>query len=240
VPIDPLHIFCDFDGTISTVDIGSNLFDRFGDRNEQDEARLLAGELTIRDYWCKLAGGIRTPMSHEALDDYLRSIPIDPGFHELLAFARDENIPFTVASDGLDLYIDRYLALHGSDGLDLWCNHAELGADGTMTVSFPNAAEGCECFCAACKRNVVLLRAHPDERIVYIGDGISDFCPAEHADIIFAKEQLAAYCNEHRLPHYPFKTLSDVARQLRLLIAKRRIRPRHQAVLKRKKAWEGE
>ena len=109
-----------------------------------------------------------------------------------------------------------------------------------MTIAFPHAAEGCDCFCAACKRNVVLLRAAPDARIVYIGDGISDYCPAEHADIIFAKEQLAAYCNAHRLPHYPYTTLSDVATQLRKLIAKRRIRARHQAALKRKRAWEME
>jgi 2-hydroxy-3-keto-5-methylthiopentenyl-1-phosphate phosphatase len=240
VSSDRLHIFCDFDGTISTTDIGSNLFDRFGDRNEEDERRLMAGELTIRDYWHKLAAGLRAPMTLEQLDDYLRSIPIDEGFTELVAFAREEEIPFTVASDGLDLYIERYLALHGASGVDLWCNHAELDEAGWMTISFPHAAEGCDCFCAACKRNVVLVGAHPEERIVYIGDGISDFCPAEHADIIFAKEQLAAYCNAHRLPHYPFKTLSDVARQLRLLLSRRRIRARHQAALKRKKAWEGE
>lgn len=238
--LDRLHIFCDFDGTISTIDIGSNLFDRFGSRRAEHERRLMAGELPIRDYWRALAEGLRTPMTVEILDEYLRAIPIDEGFAELLAFARAEAIPFTVASDGFDLYIDRYLRLHGAGDVDIWCNHAELDADGRMAMSFPHATEGCACFSAACKRNVVLLRAHPEERIVYIGDGISDYCPAEHADIIFAKGQLAAYCNAHRLPHYPFTTLADVARQLRLLLSKRRIRVRHQAALKRKKAWEGE
>lgn len=239
-PIDRLHIFCDFDGTISTVDIGSNLFDRFGDRSAEDDRRLMSGELPIRDYWRKLAAGLRAPLTLEAIDEYLRGIPIDPGFEELLALARAESIAFTVASDGFDLYIERYLAIHDAGDFDVWCNHAELDAAGMMTMSFPHAAEGCTCFSAACKRNVVLLRAHPDERIVYIGDGISDYCPAEHADIIFAKGQLAAYCNAHRLPHYPFKTLADVARQLRMLLSKRRIRSRHQAALKRKKAWESE
>lgn len=238
--LDRIHIFCDFDGTISTVDIGSALFDRFGRRSREDEDRLMSRELGIRDYWRKLATGLREPLTVERLDEYLGGIPIDPGFHELLALARDRGIPFTVASDGFDLYIERYLAINGATGVDVWCNHAELDDSGRMTMSFPHAAEGCDCFCAACKRNVVLVRADPEERIVYIGDGISDWCPAEHADIIFAKEQLAAYCNAHRLPHYPFKTLSDVARQLEKLLAKRRIRPRHQAALKRKKAWEGE
>jgi 2-hydroxy-3-keto-5-methylthiopentenyl-1-phosphate phosphatase len=240
MPLDRLHIFCDFDGTISTVDIGSNLFDRFGTRSEEDEARLMSGELTIREYWTKLASGLRAPFTHAMLDEYLREIPIDPGFGELVELCREEEIPLTIASDGMDLYIRRYLALHGAPQVDLWCNSAELDDEGRMTIGFPHASEGCTCFTAACKRNVVLLRADPEERIVYIGDGISDYCPAEHADIIFAKEQLAAYCNAHRLPHYPFKTLSDVARQLRTLIAKRRIRPRHQAALKRRKAFEAE
>jgi 2,3-diketo-5-methylthio-1-phosphopentane phosphatase len=240
VVLDALHIFCDFDGTISTIDIGSDLFERFGSRSADDERRLMSGELKIRDYWLELAGGLREPLSAAKLDEYLRGIPIDRGFAELVDFAREHGIAFTIVSDGLDLYIERYLALNGVTGVDVWSNHAELDADGRMAISFPHAAEGCDCFCAACKRNVVLVRAHPDERIIYIGDGISDWCPAEHADVIFAKEQLAAYCNAHRLPHYPFKTLDDVVRQLERLLSKRRIRVRHQAALKRKKAWESE
>ena len=234
-----LHIFCDFDGTISGRDIGFDLFDRFGVQ-EPWHTQLMSGTLGIRDYWRAMAGHLCEPLSHDILDVYLREIPIDPGFGDLLDLVREEEIPFTIVSDGLDLYIRRYLELNGVTGLDIYCNHAELDEGGAMMMSFPNAAEGCECICATCKRNVVLRLAHPESRIIYIGDGVSDHCPAEHADIIFAKKNLAAYCNANRLPHYPFKTLGDVARQLRLLLSRRRIKPRHQAGLKRKGVWEGE
>jgi 2,3-diketo-5-methylthio-1-phosphopentane phosphatase len=234
-----LHIFCDFDGTISGRDIGYDLFATFG-QQEPWHSQLMAGELHIRDYWRQMARGLHTPLTPELLDDYLRSIPIDPGAAELLALARAEVIPFTIVSDGMDLYIQRFLELHGMADVEFFSNHAELSPSGELTITYPYAYEGCNCHCATCKRNLVLWRARPDVRIVYIGDGVSDYCPAEHADIIFAKKRLAAYCNQQRLPHYPFADLSAVARQLRKLLARRRIPPRHQAHLRRKGVWEWE
>ena len=234
-----IHIFCDFDGTISTVDIGDAMFDRFSNRDPW-HAELLARRLHIREYWKKVAAALREPMTLEALDTFLREVPIDPGFEALLELAGEQRIPITVVSDGLDLYIERYLALNGVAPLPLFCNRATLMEDGSLEICYPFASEGCDCFCATCKRNVVLTESAPDAIIVYIGDGVSDFCPAEHADIVFAKKSLAAYCNEHRIPHHPFQTLADVTRQLRLLLERRRIRPRHQAALRRKQAFEGE
>jgi 2,3-diketo-5-methylthio-1-phosphopentane phosphatase len=233
-----VHIFCDFDGTISGRDIGFDLFHRHGVQ-EPWHSRMLAREISVAEYWRGVFTTLDPALTPEALDEYLAAIPIDPGFADLLALARREGIRFTVVSDGFDLYIERFLRLHGVEGLEVHANHAEL-APGGVRVSFPNAAEGCDCFCAGCKRNLLLGLSDPESRIVYIGDGISDYCPAEHADIIFAKRDLAAYCNAHRLPHYPFKTLGDVARQMALLLERRRIRPRHQAMLKRKGVWEAE
>ena len=235
----PLHIFCDFDGTIASSDIGDALFDRFGER-EPWHGQLMRRELHIRDYWRRVVEQLRDPITSEGLDEFLQSIPVTPGFHELLDLARTRELPFTVVSDGFDIYIRRYLALHGAGDVEVFSNHAELTPAGGLEISYPYAADGCDCMCATCKRNIVLLRAEPEARIVYIGDGVSDFCPAEHADIIFAKSRLAAYCNEHRLPHYPFSTLSDVAYQIRLLLDRKRIRSRHQAAIKRKQAFEQE
>lgn len=234
-----LHIFCDFDGTISGIDIGYDLFSRFGER-EPWNSRLLEGSLDVCSYWRTMAQQLRAPFTEAMLQEYLRTIPVDPGLHELLDLVRDNSIPFTVVSDGFDLYIRRFLEMHGAGDLELFCNHATLDEHGAMHVSFPHAAEGCRCISAVCKRNVVLSSTPPGSRIIYIGDGMSDFCPSEHADIIFAKKTLAAYCNANHLPHYPFKTLSDVADGLRRLLARRRIRERHQAAIKRKGVWEGE
>ena len=232
-----IQIFCDFDGTISTIDIGHDFFHRESMRGGWDE-QFLNGAINGREYWRGIAGDLPEPITHETLHDYLTTIPVDPGFSALLELTRSESLPMSIVSDGFDIYIEPYLAMHGGEGIPLYCNHASLDASGRMQLSFPHAAEGCNCLSVVCKRNVLLSASDPEKRIVYIGDGVSDRCPIEYADIIFAKGSLAAWCNLQRLPHYPYKTLTEVTEQLRRLLARRRLKPRHQALLQRKRAWE--
>ena len=233
----PVRIFCDFDGTISTEDIGYDLFDQYGEQSPWHD-QLVEGSLGIRDYWREVAGTLKEPLTDDLLNAYLRTIPIDPDFVHLLDLVQSENVPFTVLSDGLSIYVNRYLSLHGFDDLDVVCNEAWNDEAGNLTIRFPYSADGCKCPSAVCKRNVVLTRSAPEERIIYIGDGLSDFCPAETADIIFAKGNLAAYCNRNGLPHHSWKHLHEVVRELKKLLARRRIRPRHQAEMVRKRVWE--
>lgn len=239
---NPPCLFLDFDGTISTVDIGYDLFVRYG-QVEPWISDLISGAIGIREYWHGVVASFHPPGETE-LDIYLRSIPIDPGTSELVAFARDNGLPLLVVSDGLDYYVHRYLELNGLADLEVRCNRicwkedGEGGGRQRFGVEFPDAGEGCECLTAACKRNILMSRAPAESRIIYIGDGISDYCPAEHADVIFAKGRLAAWCNARRLPHYPFKTLHQVTLQLGTILSRKRIRERHQAAMKRKRAWE--
>lgn len=232
-----LVIFCDFDGTISTRDIGYDLFARFGSQDPLHD-RLLSGAIGIRDYWRAVVGTLREPPTPEMLDPYLLSIPPDVGLNGLLDLAERRGIPFTILSDGLSFYVERYLHLHGIRPLPLVCNDARLGDDGAVTVSFPHAVDGCGCMSAVCKRAVVLTRSAPEQKIIYIGDGVSDFCPAECADIIFAKGKLAAYCNANGLPHHSWTSLREVSHVIDRLIRDKKIRGRRQAELVRKRGWE--
>lgn len=109
-----------------------------------------------------------------------------------------------------------------------------------ITPIYPGASESCRCFCASCKRNFVLSNTDEDEIIIFIGDGYSDYCAAEHSDIIFAKKHLAAYCNANKIPHYPFSTFFDVKRLLNDAISKGKLKKRNQAEVKRKNAFEAE
>lgn len=235
--LHPIRIFCDFDGTISTTDIGYDFFDTFGCQDPLHDD-LVSGRISIYDYWRGIVRTLREPMTADRLDDYLRSIPIDPATSELLELVRSEEVPFVILSDGLSLYVHRFLELNGITGVPVICNDAVLTQDGSIDVSFPHAADGCECPSAVCKRNVVLTSSTPDERIIYIGDGLSDFCPVACADVIFAKGSLAAHCNANGLPHHSWKGLNEVVPELRKLLSRRRVRVRHQAQLARKRVWE--
>jgi 2-hydroxy-3-keto-5-methylthiopentenyl-1-phosphate phosphatase len=91
--------------------------------------------------------------------------------------------------------------------------------------------------CANCKRNHILNSSGEEDITVYIGDGWSDTCAAEHCDIIFAKRSLLKYCEENGLPYHPFKTFSDVRKIMETIIAKKRVKKRQRATLKRKEAY---
>jgi len=202
---------------------------------------LLNGQLPIRDYWRAVAETVDGERMQRELDRYLREVPIDPGIERLIGLAGTLDAPFTIVSDGFDLYIDPFLRAHEVvvPPSSIISNRAQI-VDGRVEMRFPHGVDGCACLSAVCKRNAVLVRTEPEARIVYIGDGLSDCCPARYADIIFAKKRLAAYCNAERLPHYPFTTLNDVCERIEALASRRRIRARHQAAIQRKGAWEGE
>lgn len=231
-------IFSDFDGTITRRDLGDEVFRQYI-ALEPLHRRLLSRELAIADYWRLLCEALPDTATAEAIRDFALAEPADPYFQPFAAFCREQNIPLYIVSDGFDAYITPILEREGAAGLPRFTNRLVFGG-GTPEPEFPLASESCRCFCASCKRNAVLSVSAHDSLIVFIGDGYSDFCAAEHADIVFAKGALAAHCTRNRIPHHPFHTFFDVLRLLKKLLAEGSLRPRHQARLKRKEAFETE
>lgn len=233
-------IFTDFDGTITTQDLGDRIFQVFG-KFEEFYPRLNSGELTVPEYWRLLCASLLPEARETVLRAWALEQPADPYFREFVEFCREHVLPLTVVSDGFDVYINPILEREGAGDIVRFCNRLDWSTpEEPPRPVFPGADESCTCFCASCKRNALLRTAKPETLIVYIGDGYSDFCASEHADIIFAKKALAAYCNRNRLPHYPFTTFADVLQVLRTLLIKKRLKPRHQAFLRRKEAFEVE
>ncbi|HYF02236.1 MAG TPA: MtnX-like HAD-IB family phosphatase [Patescibacteria group bacterium] len=231
-----ISVFCDFDGTVLKEDLGDEVFKKFG-QFEPLHTQLMAGEMTVAEYWRRIAGTIQSDVLPEEIEEFALGFQLDAYFKSFVEDCREQEIPLTVVSDGFDVYIKPLLKREGLDWLPVRCNRMVL-KNGRYETEYPGASESCSCFCASCKRNSILEKAAPDDIIIYIGDGLSDTCGAEHADIIFAKKSLAAYCNEFRLPHHPFKNFFDVRRILKKITTASSLKPRHQAVLKRKKAFE--
>jgi 2-hydroxy-3-keto-5-methylthiopentenyl-1-phosphate phosphatase len=49
---------------------------------------------------------------------------------------------------------------------------------------------------------------------VYVGNGYSDRCPAEHADVVLAKGELLDHCRSQGIEHIAFDNFRDVEREL--------------------------
>lgn len=234
-----LAVFTDFDGTITRRDYGDEIFIGFGEF-EPHNSRLKNGEMTIFEYWITLCNSLRPGVGKHTIQEFALTAETDPYFPKFAEFCRRKSIPLTVVSDGFDTYVRPIMDKLGLSDLPVKCNSLDFSRGDKPVPIFPGADESCKCFCASCKRNAVLSSVAEDAIIVYIGDGYSDFCAAKHSDIVFAKKSLAAYCNENKIPHYPFSSFFDVIRFLESAIEKGKIKKRNSAELLRKKAFETE
>lgn len=233
-----LYIFSDFDGTITYKDIGDELFKVFG-KLEPYISELLSGKINIRQYWHLVCSELRDDVTEETIREFALSFEVDPNFKNFAEFCQLNKLQLSIISDGFDVYINPILTSLELSNLKVFCNKMFFVND-KVTPFFPLSSESCDCLCASCKRNSILSVVPEDAAIVFIGDGFSDYCAAEHSDIIFAKDRLAAYCNEHKIPHYPFSNFFDVNRILSEIIKKKNYKIRNQARLLRKKAFETE
>ncbi len=214
-------VACDFDGTVTREDVGLLMLDVVGDpygweleerwrRGEIDSRQCLAGQWAL---------GRWTP---ERLADFIASVEVDDGFAALWRLVLARRARLIILSDGLDLYLDpilRRLGLPPCDGqaatapdfgscVPRFVNHGEL-RDGRVEVSFPYGSDLCD-LCANCKvEHIFRLRSH-FRRVIYIGDGHSDMCPARYAEVVFAKGHLAEDMAARRIPFVRFETLSEV------------------------------
>ena len=227
-----VHLFIDFDGTISVNDVGDELISTFGDFATLMR-QLLDGHLTVAEYYRRAAASFAATATPATVDAFARTQPLDPGLGPLVRWCREVGIPVTVVSDGFDVYIAPMLRRAGmTDLVSVRCNH--LTFDGqAWTPEFPGASEACRCFCASCKRDVILDRTTSDDVVVYVGDGQSDACAVRYADIVFAKDTLAESCTREGIPFHAYETLGEVLGVLQRRVAAGDVSTRRDAALAR-------
>lgn len=234
------HIFSDFDGTITLSDVCIDITEKFG-QLEPFLSKLASGELKLRDFWYKT---LRTFQEGTTIDDLItftkENTNLDPYFYQFVLFCNENSIPFEIISDGFDFYIQAVLEKYDLQNVRYYANSiVKLGNYFYPIFTYANDSCWCENV-GSCKRNIALSNICDDEVLIYIGDGYSDFCIVEYSDIVFAKGILSRYCNKNRIPHYNYKTFYDVQVILKKLLETQNFKPRQQARLKRKKAFEVE
>ena len=199
-------VLVDFDGTVSRVDVGNLLFRRLtGGRamevvDSWKRGGMSSRECLIRE--CALARGTRDEVLRFALDQ-----PVDAAFAPFVRRAIDAGRRVRVVSDGLDVYIRAILEREGLGALPLEANRVRFAGD-RLLPSFPFAGRGCGS-CGNCKGGAVEA-ARGDGPVIFVGNGLSDRCGARAADIVFAKDDLAAFCRDERIPFHPYETFDDV------------------------------
>lgn len=235
-PRQTLRVFCDFDGTISTRDVGDEIFKFFvGEEATRLVNEYRDDEITAREC-LKLECEAVDSCSPDQLEKFISQFTLDPHFKPFVEFCEERQLPIVVLSDGLDFYVSRLLADDGLDRVPWYANHLEFVIEGSKTKllpSFPYTDSECH-LCGNCKRNHLLTLSADEDLIVYIGDGISDRCPVRYADIVFAKHSLIKYCQAQNISYFPYTHFGDVQERLASILRHKRIKKRREAEMARR------
>ena len=211
-PSQPV-VFCDFDGTITQVDVTDQILSQFAHPSWQEiEQEWVRGVIGSRE--CLERQLALVEASPEELNALIDAVPVDPGFLSFYRFLRKRAIPLYVVSDGFDYVIRRVLLRSGVDGDLRNGNHlfsSVLRVEGRhFSLTFPHLPTPCAHGCATCKAEVIRRVVPERDSVIFIGDGLSDRFALEHANVVFAKRQLLAYCREKGISCHPFETFHDV------------------------------
>jgi 2-hydroxy-3-keto-5-methylthiopentenyl-1-phosphate phosphatase len=215
------RVFIDFDNTITVGDVLDGVIEKFSadERWRALEADWAAGRIGARACLDGQLRGLRARWPDFAR--HLDGVPLDPGFAKLLEVVRREHGELTIVSDNFDLFVGHILRRQGLADVAFHANHLELDGD-RATPSFPFANPDCP-DCAHCKKTHFIPPNDDGRRVIYIGDGQSDLCPARHAGLVFAKSGLLAQLRREKVPCLAFGGLADVAEALQDLIYEKSI-----------------
>jgi 2-hydroxy-3-keto-5-methylthiopentenyl-1-phosphate phosphatase len=202
-----IRVFSDFDGTISAKDVGASLFNHFSRKRNWGTVKLWM-EQKISSRECLWRECSYLDASKQELLASSDRIEIRKGFPEFVSFLSVNSIPLHILSDGLDFYIQAFLARHGLDGLDVHANTANF-VNGSLYPSFPYFVKGCG-FCGCCKGERINSLSHSGELTIFIGDGFSDRCALDAADVVFARGDLESLCRDKSVDCLPFADFFDV------------------------------
>lgn len=202
-------ILCDFDGTITTKDGLYSFIEKYAQSGwqkiEQDwvEGKIDSKECLTKEF--KLIPNL----SEELIAQFIETVTIDETFVNFYKNITQNGINFYIVSDGIDYFIERILKKYGLSGIKTITNHGEFRGE-FFEITFPNDNSRCINNSGTCKCRVLYDLKNNYDKIIYIGDGVSDYCVSAKADIVYAKGRLLKYCEENGIKCIPYETFSDI------------------------------
>jgi 2-hydroxy-3-keto-5-methylthiopentenyl-1-phosphate phosphatase len=197
-------VFLDFDGTISTGDVGVHLLERLGDPGwraiaaEYDEGGI-GSRVCLLEEWDLL------PTDPAVLREVAAEVPLDPGLDGLVGGLVAAGAEVSVVSDGFGFYATERCARLG---IPVLTNAVDWDRG---RLEFPHEDRCCACSsCGTCKQAPIKDARRRGRSTVMVGDGTSDRKAALLADVVFAKGALGRWCAQNAVPFTPFENLGEV------------------------------
>jgi 2-hydroxy-3-keto-5-methylthiopentenyl-1-phosphate phosphatase len=210
-------IFSDFDGTFTEKDIGYRIFSFFSDRQNQKLVEdWKKGLISSRD--CLLKEAAMLNCSLEEIYAFLDNYKLASGAEDFYKIVTNQEIPFYIVSDGIDIYIDYILNKFGLGEIKQFSNRGTV-RNNRMTLEFIYDNYDCH-RCGCCKGARIIDHVGNENKnwnVIFIGDGFSDICALPQSDIIFARGDLLNYCRKKDINAIEYEDFFDIIDCLRKL-----------------------
>ena len=190
------------------------------DLSEQLMPQMYARRLTLREGVRRLLESIPSARYPEILD-YAKPKLIRPGLVELLDFLDAEGVPFVVVSGGVRGMVEAVLSQVSATGETPVSTTKSLqervaaiyAVDLDTTDNFLRVNSEFEGGTELVAK-VQVMAQHPAEEQIAIGDSVTDLQMALHAPVVFARDRLIQYMEEHNKPYIYWNDFFDVREQL--------------------------
>jgi len=207
-------IQCDFDGTITEEDVSFFLLDTFAQGDwrallrKYKEKKISVGEFNTRAF--AMVKNDKAAL----LEEVKVKTKVRAGFQELVSYCQKKGFRLAIVSNGLDFYIKSVLKDLGLENIEVHAAQAAFYPDG-MKVQYvgPDGKILEDGF----KESYIKSFLELGYRVIYVGNGDSDFPPAKYAYYVFATGDLLAYCRDNNLNCRPFGDFIDIVKYIDLL-----------------------
>ncbi len=203
-----IEIYCDFDGTITKQDTVDLLLSELADLTWMEiEDEWIRGDIGSRECLQKQIPLIKG--GWKAIESVLNTVIIDPTFINFVTWCSSRDIPLMIVSDGLDKVINALFLRENIIVDKIWSNHLEISSNNDCKITFPHRSFLNSCQSGLCKCSI-LEQTYSKRLRVVIGDGLSDFCWSNKADLLFAKSKLLDHCQLNNISHKPLDDFNTV------------------------------
>ena len=207
---------CDFDDTIVTPDTGMVILDKFADGDWQTLDKLYnSNEMALEEVMRRQFSMVRAT-KNSMIEEVEKSVSFRPGFAELVEACGQRKLSIVVASYGLDFCIEHLLKEAGlRREVKVYAPRTRLDHH-RIGLVFPRLRlKGS----INLKHDLVRQYKQTGRKVVYVGDGTSDFPAVKAADVRFAIRGsiLAGLCKRDKIQHSQIVSFDSVMRTLESL-----------------------
>jgi len=207
-------VACDFDGTVTRQDTLVEILNRYGAPGWKEiQARVVSGALSIREGLKQEMATVRA--SQAELETLLRTeVQLDLAFPAFLKRMQAQGIPVVLLSGGFNLCVEAVMRASGLWPVPYLANRIEQ-VDDTWQVEFPYPSATCQ-DCGHCKADPIRTWNTQGYTTLFVGNGVTDRCPAKAATHTFAKDELSCWCKQEGITTLPFETFEDIEKTMQV------------------------